>query len=825
MANFFPFANSNQKPPDTGIRCAPLPKRGLALAAVHGLVTQSRKNWICSNVSRPGLQSITKIRIPNMKGITHPKNDIALSPEGGEHICDIIERVSVDRRSFLYSAVSSAALASVGGITLGGLVSTVHAAPIPASFRGPGIGFDSIPAETRRRNVEVHRGSADAVLDRVTVPAGYKAEVFVAWGDPIMPGATPFIGDASETAAQQARQFGMHNDGMHFFPLREPGFSVFGGGGFSSERGILCVNNEYTHEDILFTKGQELGANYTINKTRKSQNAHGVSILEARRVAGKWGVVKNSPYGRRITANTPCRISGPAAGHSLLRAKAYNISDTATTPTGGATDGRSCFGTVNNCANGITPWGTYLTCEENWNGNFSSDLPVDQSAATEIGKLNRRYGVSKDGFSVYNWHKNDERFDPAKNPKEPHLFGWVVEIDPFAPNSQPVKRTALGRFKHESAQYVVDAANNVAFYMGDDERNEYIYKFVCAGKFDPVNLAANRDLLDSGTLYVARFEANLQGKWIALAPGTTGLDGKALRANPNFSGANDAEVLAKILIKTRMAADAVGATQMDRPEWTGARPRISGQDEVEIYCTLTNNNRRGGGGTDSSTTSNNPDGSTLAASARPPFDAANPRPDNDFGHIIRWRETGKLVTATTFGWGIFVQCGDSITTKTLAGNYTPNPAFGVGPANYVGNIVDVPAGSADFGAPDGLWFDYFGRLWVQTDQVGDGSGDFINIGANCMVCADPNTGEVRRFLTGPNRCEVTGVTMTPDGKTMFVGVQHPGEDSRANAPTLYSNWPQNQWAVESDGVTALPAGRPRSAVVVITKNNGGVIGS
>jgi hypothetical protein len=362
--------------------------------------------------------------------------------------------------------------------------------------------------------------------------------------------------------------------------------------------------------------------------------------------------------------------------------------------------------------------------------------------------------------------------------------------------------------------------------MGDDERNEYIYKFVCAGKFNPTNKAANRNLMDSGTLYVAKFNADLSGEWIALVPGTIGFGGVALRDNPNFSGANDAEVQAKILIKARMAGDAVGATMMDRPEWTGARPRIGGYNEVEIYCTLTNNNRRGGGGAISS---NLPDGSTAAGAARPPTDAANPRPDNDYGHIIRWRETGKTVTATTFGWDIFVQCGDTITTKTLAttgsGAYVTNPAYGSGVANYQGNIVDMPAGSADFGAPDGLWFDYFGRLWVQTDQVGDGSGDFVNVGANCMVCADPNTGEMRRFFTGPNKCEVTGVTMTPDGKTMFVGIQHPGEDALAGNPTQFSNWPQNQWAVESDGVTALPSGRPRSSLVVITKDDGGIIGS
>jgi secreted PhoX family phosphatase len=309
---------------------------------------------------------------------------------------------------------------------------------------------------------------------------------------------------------------------------------------------------------------------------------------------------------------------------------------------------------------------------------------------------------------------------------------------------------------------------------------------------------------------VARFDSDLTGTWLALQPGTLGLNGVPLRDNPNFTGANDAEVLAKILIKARMAGDAVGATMMDRPEWTGARPRIGGFSEVEVYCTLTNNNRRG----TVTPSSNAADGSTAAGSARPAVDAANPREDNIYGHIIRWREAGKSVTATTFTWDIFVQAGDTATTKIAK------------PTNdYKGNIVDLPNGSADFGAPDGLWFDYFGRLWVQTDQVGDGSGDWVNIGSNCMACADPNTGEMRRFLTGPNKCEVTGVTMTPDGTTMFIGIQHPGEDSTAANPTQNSNWPQGQFGVESDGVTTLPSGRPRSSVVVITKNDGGIIGS
>ena len=740
-----------------------------------------------------------------MKGSSHPTNDVSLNPSTNSSIRDVIDAVGTSRRQFVKGGVGAAALATAGGLTLGGLVSTVQAAPVPASLGFPGMGFESIPAST-----DIVAGTASAVADMVKVPAGYTAQVFVSWGDPIMSGGAPFTGTASETAADQAKQFGANNDGMHFFPM------AGADGKPSSVRGILCVNNEYTHEEILFADGIGFPDNYTIAKTRKSQAAHGVSILEARKAGGKWMVVKTSPFGRRLTANTPMKIAGPAAGHALLQAKAFNVTDTASVATGATTDGRSCLGTINNCASGYTPWGTFLTCEENFNGNFGATGALDTSAATEIGKLNRRYGLSKDGFSYF-WHTTDPRFDLTTNPNEPHQFGWVVEIDPFNPKSVPVKRTALGRFKHESAQYVVDRDQRVGIYMGDDERNEYIYKFVCKSAFSATNRAANRNLLDEGTLYVARFDADLTGVWLPLTPGAIGKDGVALRDNPNFTGANDAEVLAKILIKTRMAADAMGATMMDRPEWTGARPRIGGFDEVEVYCTLTNNNRRRSTPHATDPVANAADGSTAAGSARPLVDAANPREDNVYGHIIRWREAGKSVTATTFTWNLFVQAGDEATTK--AARLTNN---------YKGNIVDAPNGSAD-GAPDGLWFDNFGRLWVQTDQVGNGSGDWVNIGSNVMVCADPNTGETRRFMTSPTRSEVTGVTMTPDGKTMWVGIQHPGEDTgngetSANA-TVHSNWPQGQFAVESDGVTALPPGRPRASLVVITKNDGGVIGT
>lgn len=720
-----------------------------------------------------------------MKGINHPKNDLTINPSGNPSILDVIGRVELSRRRFVQGTTSAGVLAAAGGVTLSGLVGTVEAAQPAAAV---GIGFTGIPASL---------ASGGRVADVVAVPAGYTANLLVAWGDPIMPGAPAYKADASNSAADQARQYGMHTDGMHFFPFPSRGQEL-------SDRGILCANNEYTHEEILYPDGQ-IGAGYTIEKCRKSQSAHGVSILEIRRVGGKWSVVTSSVYGRRITSNTPMRIAGPAAGHALMKTKAYNITPSGSVPTGEMTDGYSANGTINNCAHGITPWGTYLTCEENWNGNFGANAALP-GVATEAGKLYNRYGVSAGGAG-YRWHTVDPRFDLAANPNEANHFGWVVEIDPLDPKSVPVKRTALGRFKHESAQYVVDRTNAIAFYMGDDERNEYIYKFVCAGKYNPGNKAANRNLLDEGTLYVARFADDMTGTWLALRPETIGLDGVALRDNPNFAGADDADVMARILVKTRMAADAVGATMMDRPEWTGARPRINGNDDIEIYCTLTNNNRRG----TSPASANKADGSTTAASARPAVDAANPSEDNIYGHIIRWREDDKSVNATTFTWDIFVQCGDSQTTRTAK------------PTNdYKGNIVDTPDGSADLGAPDGLWFDPFGRLWVQTDQAGTGSGEWVNIGANSLSCADPVSKEFRRFLTGPNGCEVTGITMTPDGKTLFVGVQHPGEGSGAANPAQISNWPASQWAARHDG-TPLPGGRPRSGVVVITKNDGGII--
>ena len=569
--------------------------------------------------------------------------------------------------------------------------------------------------------------------DRVRVPAGYSANVIYRWGDPVgsAAGMPAFKTDGSNTAAEQALQAGMHHDGIEYFAMPY--------GSHSSARGLLVMNHEYTDDGLLHGDGFN---NWSAEKVRKSQNAHGVSVIEVENRAGQWSVVRPSRYARRITAQTPMRIAGPAAGHASLK----TVADPA---------GTEVLGTINNCASGYTPWGTYLTCEENWNGYFinAGTIPPEQ----------RRYGVTEKGAG-YRWHEFDQRFDAAANPNEPNRFGWVVEIDPFEPASQPVKRTALGRVKHEGAALALTADNRVVFYMGDDQQFEYIYKFVSRDPYNKTDRAANRDLLDHGTLYVAKFNADGSGEWLALVHGSNGLT-----AENGFVSQAD------ILIKTRQAGDRAGATKMDRPEWTTVNPR-----DKSVYCTLTNNSARG-------------------AKDQPATDAANPRANNTFGHIIRWHERDSDAAALAFKWDIFVLAGDPLLAD----------------ANKQGNIKgDV------FGSPDGLWFDPAGRLWIQTDVSTSvlNRGDYAGVGNNQMLCADPATGRIRRFLTGPKGCEITGITMTPDGASMFINIQHPGETASERSdpaqPLAVSSWPDGE-----------AAGRPRSSTIVIRRDDGGIVGT
>lgn len=686
-------------------------------------------------------------------GKTNPSRTTS-NESGNPSLHDLIDARKLSRRAFLQGSLGLTAVA-LGGSLFDGLVKFAYAAPAPLN----GIGFSSVPA-----NLYLSPGD-----DAVTVPAGYTARVLIAWGDSLT--HAPHWDPASKmTETVQLHTFGAHIDGMHLFP-----FPATGAGGIANTRGLLVTNHEYVDPPLvnnITPASQYATTSITLDMVRAQQAAHGISVVEVWKKNDMWEVKRPSAFNRRITGNSLCQVSGPAAGHDLMK--------TAADPSG-----MNVLGTLNNCASGHTPWGTYLTCEENWNGYFSNETGdavgvTDPDQKRKILSAQARYGVGKGG-SGYRWHEVDPRFRADLHPNEPHRFGWVVEIDPWNPKSTPVKRTALGRIKHENVECVIGADNTVVLYMGDDERNEYLYKFVCADKYNPRNRAANRELLDSGTLFVAKFTANGTGTWLPLVWNQNGL-------SPENGFSDQAEVL----IKARQAADLLGATMMDRPEWISAHPTTR-----DVYMTLTNNNRRGS----TPPSSNSIDGTTRAGSARPPVDAANPRPDNRYGHIIRWRENMGKVDAVEFEWDIFVECGDKL---------DPQP-------HHRGNI-----NGDDYGAPDGLWFDQDGRLWIQTDQAGNATGDWANIGGNVMVCADPSTGETRRFLTAPKYCEVTGVAGTPDGKTMFIGIQHPGEDWETHY-TQNSTWPDsghNGQTTASDSPS-----KPRSAVVVITKDDGGVIGT
>ncbi len=590
---------------------------------------------------------------------------------------------------------------------------------LPSATAGRQLGFTSVPV------------SWD---DRLTVPPGYRADVIYAWGDATGVAGQPmpaFQWNAGNSAADQALQAGMHHDAIEYFALPH--------GSNSSSSALLAINHEYVDDGLLHRDGM---ASWTAEKVAKAQHAHGVSIIEITRRGDRWEVVRPSRYARRITARTPMTISGPAAGHVLLR--------TAADPAG-----REVLGTINNCAGGRTPWGTYLTCEENFNMYFanSGSIPADQ----------RRYGIG--ARTGYRWNEFDARFDAAAQPNEPNRFGWVVEIDPYDPQSVPIKRTALGRIKHEGAMVTVAGDGRIVVYTGDDERFEYLYKFVSAKPWNPQDRAANRNLLDEGTLYAARFNEHGQGAWIELAFGKNGL-----------TSANGFNNQAEVLVRTRQAADAVGATKMDRPEWVAVHPVTQ-----DVYLTLTNNSARG-------------------TDKRPGTDPANPRARNYYGHIVRWREQGGDAAAVKFRWEHFVLAGDTQGADADARGTVKGDSFG---------------------SPDGLWFDARGTLWIQTDVAAADlrRPEYARIGNNQMLAADVITGEIRRFLVGPKDCEITGATMSPDGRTLFINVQHPGEvpgsprNDPAN-PRAGSNWPDFR-----------PDGRPRSATVMIQRIDGAPVGT
>lgn len=551
-------------------------------------------------------------------------------------------------------------------------------------------------------------------LDTLTVPAGFEWEPLITWGDPLWSDAPAFDEDTRGTAASQALAFGDNNDGM----------SVFHRDG----RTVMAVNNEYTNRSAIWGNRPDAKP-INDDDIEKGMMAHGVSVFEIALQDGTWQVVKDSDLNRRITPQTEMDLTGPASGHALLQ--------TAADPSGTKTRG-----TWNNCGNGETPWGTYLTCEENFNGYFSA-----KDETHEINADLKRYGISSKDWG-YGWAQIDDRFDVSKHPNEPNRAGYVVEIDPFDPTSTPKKRTALGRFKHENAACTVAANGKVVVYMGDDERGEYLYRFVSDGVYAATG--TNSDLLDSGTLYVARFNEDLTGTWLPLTPESTGM--------------TDAE----IRIHTRQAASAAGGTTMDRPEWVAVNPK-----RVEAFVALTNNKNRGvkpnAGGDDTS------------------VNGPNPREKNVYGQIARWVPANGDHTADTFDWSLFA----------LAGNPQMHAGAKAGSEN-------INAGNM-FNSPDGMMFDDNGLLWIQTDGNYSNTDDFAGMGNNQMLAGDTTTGEIRRFLVGPKECEVTGMAWSPDRKTMFVGIQHPGERSGSHFP---------------HGGTSVP----RSGVFAIRRTDGGLMG-
>ena len=574
------------------------------------------------------------------------------------------------------------------------------------------------------------------------VSPGYSADVLMRWGDRVVPGA-PVFDPMAHTAAAQLKQYGYNNDYVGFVPL------PFGSG--NSEHGLLCINHEYTDEELMFPGyGRHDKAFSRVTKAivDVEMASHGGSVIEIRKEGGKWRVVDDSPYARRISAlDTLMALSGPAAGSDRLK--------TSEDPTG-----RRVIGTINNCAGGITPWGTYLMAEENFHYYFMGDTSANPEKDNYA-----RYGVPGNRYA---WARYHERFDLNRQPNAANRYGWIVEVDPLDPTSTPVKRTALGRFKHEGAESIVNRDGRLVVYSGDDQRFEFLYKFVSADQVDMDDRAANRDLLDRGTLYVGRFDADGRVEWLPLVHGKGPL-----------TAANGFNSQADVVIEARRAGTLLGATPMDRPEDVEPNP-VNGK----VYVMLTNNSKR-----------------------RPEaVDAANPRANNLWGHIIEITPDNGDHAAVTSRWDILVKAGDPGNPATVA---LWNPAT---------------SENGWFSCPDNCAVDPQGRLWVTTDQGSNwkkASGTADGVWALETEGAGRGTG--RMFYRVPVGAEMCGPCFTPDGRTLFVAVQHPATDGTRDYPGFARSStfedPATRWPDFQDGMP------PRPSLVAITKDDGGVIGS
>lgn len=614
--------------------------------------------------------------------------DIGTNPSGNRAFAEVVE-ARFSRRNFLSGGLAAAAVFVGGQRTAGAFDGAPGTAPVqPSSAAGVSA------ASTGSRLIGFTPVSvADGTGPLPSISPDYEMEVILPWGDPII-APYPEHTNGLKTAEDQEKQIGIGHDGMWFFPING-----------RNHHGLLCINHEFGRNSHVLGKD----APESLEDVRLSQAAHGVSVIEIRRISGRWTVVRGV-RNRRIHVNTRMEMSGPVAGHALL----------------GDPD-RPVYGTVNNCASGPTPYDTYVTCEENFNGYFAATGDFTPTPAQE------RYGINESGFR-YGWEQFDSRFD-LTNPEyagEDNRFGWCVEIDPHRPGSTPMKRTAMGRFKHEGVTFVTGNRGRLVGYMGDDQRFDYIYRYVSDRDWKVMRLQGVSPL-DEGQLYVARFDDDGTGEWLELT-----IDNPVLAE----AFADQAEVLTY----ARMAADLLGATPMDRPEWTTVARN------GDVYCTLTNNGDR--------ETPN----------------AANPLAPNSDGHIIKWRDS-KNHTGSTFEWDIFIFAEDTHGTEDT------------------------------FSDPDGVWADPEGRLFVETDG---GQMDGLN---NQIMVIDIEDGHMARLLTGVTRDEITGLTVTPNRKTMFANTQHPG-----NGDPELTNFPVMNDV--PDGVTI-----PRDATYVITKKDGGIIGS
>lgn len=627
---------------------------------------------------------------------------------------------------------------------LGTLVATAAAgSAAPAAAEETAVGGAVAGVPSRETNGPRFTPVTPNSMDALVVAEGYASAVVARWGDPVLPDAPAFDFD-HQTGDAQAKQFGYNCDFVTFFSM-------------GTDRALLWVNHEYTNEDLMF-RGWTSGDSAPVEQIRVGMAAHGGSIVEIERVGdtGRWKLVTRGRrrYNRRITVHTRMKISGPAAGSVLLR-------------TQGDPGGTTVYGMLNNCAGGTTPWKTVLTGEENWNQYFIGGNRVPEAQKPYL----TRYGVSTTVAVPAGNRRFDRvegRFDLAGNPYEINRFGWIVEVDPFDPDSTPVKRTALGRFAHEGATTTLTKDGRLAVYMGDDTRFEYIYKFVSKDRYIPGFDRHNRDLLDKGTLYVARFTGDGPASEIdgtGRHPADGEFDGSGTWLPLAGSGRSfvDGMTEDEVLVYTRVAADKAGATKMDRPEDIERDP-VTGA----VYAALTNNSNR-----------------TVAN-----VDEANPRAANKHGQVLEILERRNDAGATTFTWSLPLVCGDPADPATYYGGYDKTKV-------------------SPISCPDNLSFDAEGNLWIATDGNALGKND----GLFAMPVSGPERGHVRQFLSVPRGAETCGPLVIADQRSVFVSVQHPGEVTGATPDKPVSHWP--------DGGSS----QPRPSVAVAWHKQGKKIGS